>query len=35
MAANMQEIREKIQHEQAEYSQGEERPLTAYAGGMA
>jgi hypothetical protein len=34
VATNMQEIRNKIQHEQAEYSQGEDRPLTAYAGGM-
>src|SRR4051812_47364878 len=31
----MQEIRSKLQREQAEYSQGEDRPLTAYAGGMA
>jgi hypothetical protein len=31
----MQEIRSKLEREQAEYSQGEERPLTAYAGGMA
>ncbi len=35
MATNMQEIRSKLEREQAEYSQGEERPLTAYAGGMA
>jgi hypothetical protein len=34
VAANMHEIREKLQHEQAEYAQGEERPLTAYAGGI-
>lgn len=35
MASNLSELRSKIEHEQAEYSQGEERPLTAYAGGMA
>ncbi len=35
MATNMQEIRSKLQRERAAYSQGEERPLSAYAGGMA
>ena len=35
MATNMQELRTKLRREQAEYSQGEERPLSAYAGGMA
>jgi hypothetical protein len=35
VATNMQEIRSKLERERAEYSQGEERPLTAYAGGMA
>jgi hypothetical protein len=35
VATNMQEIRNKVQRETAEYSQGEDRPLSAYAGGMA
>jgi hypothetical protein len=30
----MQQIRERVREEQAEYAQGEERPLSAYAGGM-
>jgi hypothetical protein len=35
VATNLQELRSKLQREKAEYSQGEERPLNAYAGGIA
>jgi hypothetical protein len=30
----MQQIRDRVRQEQAEYAQGEERPLSAYAGGI-
>jgi hypothetical protein len=30
----MQQIRDRVRREQAEYAQGEERPLSAYAGGI-
>src|SRR3978361_1547413 len=35
VATNLSELRSKLQRERDEYSQGEERPLSAYAGGMA
>jgi hypothetical protein len=35
VATNLQELRLKLQREKAEYSHGEERPLNAYAGGIA
>jgi hypothetical protein len=35
VATNLSELRSKLQRERAEYSQGEERPLSAYAGGIA
>ncbi|HSP37576.1 MAG TPA: DUF1360 domain-containing protein [Frankiaceae bacterium] len=35
MATNMRDIRSKVQHEVDAYSQGDERPLAAYAGGIA
>jgi Protein of unknown function (DUF1360) len=35
VATNLQDLRNKVQRETEEYSQGEDRPLTAYAGGMA
>jgi hypothetical protein len=35
VATNMRGIRSKVQQEAGAYSQGAERPLTAYAGGIA
>lgn len=35
MATNLTELKGKLQREGAAYAQGEERPLSAYAGGMA
>jgi hypothetical protein len=35
VATNLSELRSKLQRERAEYSQGEDRPLSAYAGGIA
>jgi hypothetical protein len=34
VATNMQEIRDKLRREHAEYAQGEDRPLKGYAGGI-